>query len=62
MHKDLWDAENVFRSCGRQEEFGPTFLSAARIIIAHNERRATLKRSINMHMKSSIIEVKSYEV
>lgn len=60
IHSTLWDTENVFRQCERQNDFGAPFIEAACQVIRHNARRAELKRSINTALGSGIIEEKDY--
>lgn len=60
LHARLWDAEDTFRGCEKREEFGPAFTAAARVVIAHNTRRAELKRAINLALGSCLLEEKAY--
>ena len=60
LHARLWDVEDTFRGCDKREEFGPAFTAAARAVIAHNTRRAELKRAVNVVMRSCLVKEKSY--
>ena len=61
VHSELWDAENIFRACERQQKFGPPFIAAGRAVIRGNARRADLKREINLRLQSILFEEKLYE-
>lgn len=56
----LWDIEDEIRECERAREFGGTFVELARAVYRTNDRRALLKREINDHLGSAIVEEKSY--
>ncbi|HZP19238.1 MAG TPA: hypothetical protein VFB16_03440, partial [Bauldia sp.] len=56
----LWDLEDAIRDCERRKDFGPAFIEAARAIYRTNDERAALKKAINLHFGSLIVEEKSY--
>ncbi|MEQ1577064.1 MAG: DUF6165 family protein [Hyphomicrobium sp.] len=56
----IWDLEDVIRDCERKSDFGDTFIKTARLIYRTNDERAAVKREINMHLGSKIVEEKSY--
>jgi tetratricopeptide (TPR) repeat protein len=56
----LWEVEDSLRSCERSGNFGPQFVELARSVYKHNDRRADLKRRINVLLKSDVMEEKSY--
>ena len=56
----IWDLEDVIRDCERDKDFGETFLATARKIYRTNDERAAIKKEINIHLGSQIIEEKSY--
>lgn len=60
VNERIWDLEDFIRSCERQQDFGSTFLTAARSIYRANDERAALKREINLATGSQLIEEKSY--
>ena len=60
VNEMLWDIEDDIRSCERQGDFGPRFVELARSVYIRNDRRAALKREINMLVGSDIVEEKSY--
>jgi hypothetical protein len=56
----LWDLENAVRAHERSGVFGQGFVDTARAIYAGNDRRAAVKRQINLLLNSAIIEEKSH--
>ncbi len=56
----LWDIEDNIRRCEAQQDFGPKFIALARSVYQENDRRAQLKREINLLFGSRLIEEKSY--
>lgn len=56
----LWDIEDALRNCERQQDFGEQFIQLARSVYFQNDRRAALKREINLLLGSAIVEEKSY--
>ena len=57
----LWNVEDEIRLCEGEQKLGPRFISLARSVYFHNDRRSSLKRSINEETRSEIIEEKSYK-
>ena len=60
VNEVLWDIEDDIRSCERKSDFGPIFVQLARSVYFQNDRRAALKKEINVLLGSDIIEEKSY--
>jgi hypothetical protein len=58
----LWNIENALRGHESREDFGAAFVSLARQVYRTNDRRATLKKNINLLFNSIIIEEKSYSI
>ena len=58
---ELWDIEDHIRDLERKKDFGDDFISTARSVYFKNDRRAELKREINIKTSSGLIEEKSYE-
>lgn len=56
----IWDLEDVIRDCERNKDFGEVFLDTARKIYRTNDERAAIKKQINIHLGSQIVEEKSY--
>ena len=61
INGELWDIEDAIRAKEREQDFGSEFVSLARSVYFTNDRRADLKREINAHYGSDLVEVKSYE-
>ena len=60
VNESLWDIEDDIRSCERKFDFGSDFIKLARSVYFENDRRASLKKDINILLGSKIIEEKSY--
>lgn len=56
----LWDIEDKIRNCEARQDFGQEFIQLARSVYKENDRRASLKRNINLLCGSRIFEEKSY--
>jgi len=61
VNSELWDIEDRIRDLERNKDFGEDFISVARSVYYKNDRRAELKREINIKTSSGLIEEKSYE-
>ncbi len=57
----LWNVEDKLRIHEKNKSFKSEFVALARKVYFMNDKRAKLKNEINMHTKSQINEVKSYE-
>jgi hypothetical protein len=60
VNQALWYIEDFKRQCEARQDFGATFVDAARQVYLKNDRRASLKRKINEVSGSSIVEEKIY--
>lgn len=60
VNEDLWRIEDDIRDCERTRDFGDRFIELARAVYVANDRRSTVKRDINGHLGSRIVEEKSY--
>jgi hypothetical protein len=60
VNEALWEIEDEIRGCERAADFGPKFVELARSVYRDNDRRAAIKKRINVLMGSKIIEEKSY--
>ena len=60
VNESLWEIEDDIRACEVARDFGPEFIDLARAVYITNDRRASIKRSINVLAGSSLIEEKSY--
>ena len=61
VNSELWDIEDFKRDCEKTQNFGPNFVEAARQVYLKNDRRAAIKKEINILCGSSIVEEKCYE-
>ena len=62
INEVIWDAENLVRQVATEDGSGESFAAVARLTYANNDRRAAIKRSLNMLSGSKIIEEKSHKV
>ena len=60
VNAKLWDIEDGKRDCERNKTFDDRFIQLARSVYIENDRRAALKRALNEHFGSTIVEEKSY--
>ncbi|MDB5861690.1 MAG: hypothetical protein JWQ76_5379 [Ramlibacter sp.] len=60
VNSELWDLENRVRALARAGDEGPAFVQAARAIHSGNDRRAGVKRSINLLLGSALVEEKDH--
>ena len=61
VNTSLWEVEDVLRGLEKSQDFGPSFVSAARSVYQLNDRRAAVKKEINLLTGSNLIAEKSYE-
>ena len=61
VNLELWDIEDRIRDLERKKDFGEEFISTARAVYIKNDKRAEIKREINIRTSSGLIEEKSYE-
>ncbi len=60
INADLWVIEDDIRDCEKAKDFGETFIKLARAVYITNDRRAEVKKQINLLLGSALIEEKSY--
>lgn len=60
VNTELWDIEDDIRDCERAGDFGDEFIRLARAVYVTNDKRADLKKQINLALGSEIVEEKSY--
>lgn len=60
INEVIWDVEDSIRDLEKKQVFDEAFIKLARKVYHSNDRRAALKRDINLAMQSRIIEEKSY--
>ena len=61
INQDLWQIEDDIRHQESQQRFGDTFTRLARAVYQQNDRRAAIKKEINITYGSTFIEEKSYQ-
>ena len=60
VNERLWAIEDDIRDCERDKDFGETFVALARAVYVTNDKRAALKKEINLLLGSNLVEEKSY--
>jgi len=60
VNEALWEIEDDIRAREAEADFGPEFIRLARAVYQTNDRRADLKKAINLAAGSTVIEEKSY--
>lgn len=60
VNESLWEIEDDIRQCEADKNFGYTFIKLARAVYITNDKRAALKKDINLLAGSAIVEEKSY--
>ncbi|VAW55031.1 hypothetical protein MNBD_GAMMA07-2006 [hydrothermal vent metagenome] len=61
INETLWDIEDDIRDEERNKQFTERFIELARSVYVTNDVRADVKKRINLHLKSDIVEEKSYQ-
>jgi len=61
VNEDLWEVEDAIRVKEKNQQFDDQFIELARSVYRLNDRRADLKRQINLQYESELMEEKSYE-
>lgn len=60
INAELWVIEDDIRACDAAGDFGEGFVRLARAVYLTNDRRAAVKRRINLVLGSALVEEKSY--
>lgn len=60
INEDLWDIENFKRECEAKKDFGESFIKLSRDVHFKNDKRAVIKKEINLLSNSQIVEEKEY--
>ena len=60
INLELWKIEDKIREKEKQSDFGNEFVSLARSVYFTNDKRAEIKKKINLISGSELIEEKSY--
>jgi hypothetical protein len=60
VNEALWEIEDGIRSHEARQSFGAGFIELARLVYRTNDRRAAIKRELNLALGSDLLEEKSY--
>jgi len=60
VNERLWEIEDRIRDKERVKSFDADFVALARSVYHSNDERAAIKREINLHTGSELIEEKQY--
>jgi hypothetical protein len=61
INEKLWDIEDKLRDKERDKSFDDDFIQLARSVYFTNDKRAEIKKEINMKYGSLFVEEKSYQ-
>ena len=61
INEALWEIEDDIRDKERAKEFDDRFIELARAVYVTNDKRSRVKKELNLHLGSEIIEEKSYQ-
>ena len=61
INEALWNIEDEIRVKEREQSFDARFIELARSVYRTNDRRAAVKRAINLKLGSRLVEEKSYQ-
>ena len=61
VNEALWEIEDDIRDKERAKEFDQRFIELARAVYVTNDRRSRVKKELNLHLGSEIVEEKSYQ-
>jgi len=60
VNQFLWKVEDLLRDFERSSSFGEEFVNLARSVYRLNDKRARIKKEINLKYGSEFVEEKSY--
>ncbi|RKZ15942.1 hypothetical protein DRQ50_06900 [bacterium] len=60
VNEELWEIEDDIRRHEAAADFGESFVKLARSVYHANDRRAALKKDLNLKCGSTLVEEKSY--
>ena len=60
VNEELWEIEDDIRRHEAAADFGDSFVKLARSVYHANDRRAALKKDLNLKCGSTLVEEKSY--
>lgn len=61
VNEELWVIEDDIRDQEADQNFGARFIELARAVYVTNDKRAALKKDINLALGSRFVEEKSYQ-
>ena len=61
VNEQLWEIEDDIRDQEAAQDFGDRFIELARAVYVTNDKRAALKKDINLALGSRFVEEKSYQ-
>ena len=61
VNQDLWDIEDNIRIKESKKQFDDEFIQIARSVYVENDKRAAVKKQVNIVLGSELIEEKSYQ-
>jgi len=61
MNEVIWDQSDAIRILDMKKHYGPEFVEVSLDIHRSNDKRAAIKKEINLLLESNIIEEKSYD-
>lgn len=61
INEQLWEIEDDIRDQEAAQDFGDRFIELARAVYVTNDKRAAVKKQINLALGSSFVEEKSYQ-
>ena len=61
INEKLWEIEDDIRNEEQQNRFGKEFIELARAVYITNDKRAQIKKDVNLYLGSEIFEEKSYK-
>ncbi len=61
INQELWIIEDDIRDCEYAKDFSDKFIQLARAVYVTNDKRAKVKKDINLAFGSELVEEKSYK-
>ena len=61
VNEQLWEIEDDIRDQEAAQDFGDRFIELARAVYVTNDKRAAIKKDVNLALGSRFVEEKSYQ-
>ncbi len=61
VNEELWEIEDDIRDQEAAQDFGPKFIELARAVYVTNDKRAAIKKEVNLALGSRFVEEKTYQ-